>query len=150
MKSLYKNQSRGGFTLIEIIVVIGILIVIISFGIIVDFSSLTFGTFQTEESKIISVLERARSRSMANMFDTTHGVCYLAPNYVIFRGTCIVGASTNELILANTNIAENSGTIFPTLVFDILTGNTTEDIIIITDGVKTKEITINNEGAINW
>ncbi|OGI60834.1 hypothetical protein A2814_03420 [Candidatus Nomurabacteria bacterium RIFCSPHIGHO2_01_FULL_38_19] len=150
MKSLYKNQSRGGFTLIEIIVVIGILIVIISFGIIVDFSSLTFGTFQTEESKIISVLERARSRSMANMFDTTHGVCYLAPNYVIFRGTCIVGASTNELILANTNIAENSGTIFPTLVFDRLTGNTTEDIIIITDGVKTKEITINNEGAINW
>ena len=150
MKSLYKNQSRGGVTLIEIIVVIGILIVIISFGIIVDFSSLTFGTFQTEESKIISVLERARSRSMANMFDTTHGVCYLAPNYVIFRGTCIVGASTNELILANTNIAENSGTIFPTLVFDRLTGNTTEDIIIITDGVKTKEITINNEGAINW
>src|SRR3989344_1324426 len=150
MKSLYKNQSRGGVTLIEIILVIGILIFIISFWIILGFSFFTFGTFQTEESKIISVLERARSRSMANMFDTTHGVCYLAPNYVIFRGTCIVGASTNELILANTNIAENSGTIFPTLVFDRLTGNTTGVTIHITDGIKSADIIINNEGTINW
>ena len=141
---------KKGFTLIEIIVVIAILVVVISFGMIVDFSSFSSSTFQNEESKIIALLQKARSRSMSNMFNTTHGVCYIPPDYVIFRGnTCVAG----ESIPANTNIASNSSTSFPAVIFSQLTGNTTSatDIIIhLTDGIKGADITINNEGTINW
>lgn len=147
MKNLYKKNQ--GLTLIEIMVVVGILIIVISFGVIVDFSSFTSSAFQTEESKIISVLQRARSRSMANMFDITHGVCYIAPNYVIFQGnTCAAG----EIVPANINIASHSSTVFPTVVFEQLTGNrnTPNDTIHITDSVKSADIIINDEGTINW
>jgi Tfp pilus assembly protein FimT len=146
MRTSYKTQ---GLTLIEIIVVISVLMVIIAFGVVVDFSSFTSGTFYGEESKIVSALERARSRAMANMFETTHGVCYDAgeDSYVIFQGsTCAAG----ELIPANINIAENAATTFPTVIFDRLTGNTTGYTIHITDNIKSENIIINDEGAINW
>lgn len=141
--------------MIEIIVVIAILIVIISFGTIIDFSSFTSSTFQNEESKIVSALEQARSHAMANMFQTKFGVCYISPNYIIFRENvayCVDGEATNELIPANTNIASQIDTDFPAVVFDQLTGNrnTTDDTIHITNGIKLADITINDEGTINW
>ena len=156
MKIINKNFSIGmnkGFTLIEIIVVIAVIGIIISFGTIMDLSVLERDTFSTERSTIVSVLEKARSRAMANMFESPHGVCYVAPNYVIFQGsTCT--ASGSELIPANQNIAVLSDFTnpakFPTIVFTQLSGNTTGSTIVLTDGVKSSNIEINNEGTINW
>ncbi len=143
--------NERGFTLIEIIVVIGIVIVIFAFGATTDFSSFTSDTFYGERDKIVSLLEKARSRAMANMFESEYGVCYEEDedSYVIFQGsTC--GLSDADLISANVNIAENTDSIFPTIVFEQVTGNSSKDIIHITDGIKSADITINNEGAINW
>lgn len=141
---------KKGFTLIEIIVALAILTFIIAFGATVDFSSFTSSTLQNEETKIISLLEKARSRSMSNINEKTHGVCYVAPNYVIFEGdSCTSGEATP----ASQNIASNSGTVFPFVVFEQLNGktNSASDIAIhLTDGVKIKDIIINNEGTINW
>lgn len=145
-----KIIGKKGFTLIEIIVVLAILTVIVSFGTVVDFSSFTSSTIENEESKIISLLQKARSRAMNNMNQTTHGVCYISPDYVIFEGTT---CTSGEPIPANVNIASNGATIFPAVIFNQLTGNTnsaTDIIIHITDGVKERDITINNEGTINW
>ncbi len=136
-----------GFTLIEILVVVAVITVIIAFGSVIDLNAFKTDTLSGEESRIISILQKARSRSMANMYNTTHGVCYIAPDYVIFQGsTCASGDS----IPANTNIASNPGSTFPTFVFSRLTGNTTAGTIHITDGINSKDITINNEGTINW
>src|SRR3989344_1363949 len=139
----YYNQR--GMTLIEILLVVGILGLILAFGMTVNFSAFTTGTLQGEESKIVSALERARSHAMANMNQTTYGVCYNVGNYVIFQGDTCPGTGS-ELISANTNIAEHSGTVYPTFVFDQLSGNeiTSEDTIIIEDDIKTETITINN------
>ena len=153
----------GGFTLIEIIVVIGIVAMVVGFGMVTDLSFFKGDVFRSEESTIVSILGKARSRAMANMFQVNHGVCYdpVLNNYVIFRGnTCDPGASTSELIPANLNIATIStfSTTFPTVVFKQLTGKlipqlspaTNETIINIQDGMKTADIKINNEGRINW
>ncbi len=95
-------KYREGFTLIEIIIVVAILAVIIAFGMTVDFNSFLGDTFLTEQAKIVSILERARSHAMANMYESNYGVCYTAPNYIVFKGsTCTAG----ESIPANTNIA---------------------------------------------
>ena len=154
-------NRQSGLTLIEITVVIAILTIIIAFGMTVDFSSFTSDTFLAEESKIVSALERARSRAMANMCvgagcsdGKRHGFCYdeSEDSYVIFQGdTCTTTGS--ELIPANTNIAENAGTSFPAeIVFEQLTGNASSAPlnIIISDGTKTDTIEINVEGTINW
>ncbi|OGI76055.1 hypothetical protein A3C67_00520 [Candidatus Nomurabacteria bacterium RIFCSPHIGHO2_02_FULL_42_19] len=147
-------SHKKGFTLIEIMVVTGIIGIIIGFGIIVDWRIISRDNFSAEQAKIVSILEKARSRAMANMFEKKHGVCYDATSnsYVIFQDICDPSASTSELISANPNIAENPGTTFPfpTFVFEQLTGNTTGDTIHIEDSAKSADIIINDEGTINW
>ncbi|MEK7105808.1 MAG: prepilin-type N-terminal cleavage/methylation domain-containing protein [Patescibacteria group bacterium] len=140
-------MSSKGFTMIEIIIVIAIFIFVVGFGMLTDFNVFTGDTFHAEEAKIVSLLGRARSRAMANVYDSNFGVCYISPNYVMFQGsTCVAG----DAIPANVNISENPSTIFPTFVFNRLTGTTVGGTIHITDGVKSTDIIINNEGTISW
>ena len=152
-------ETQKGLTLIEILVVLGIIGVILSFSSLVDLNLFKGDIFRSEEYTIISLLEKARSRAMSNMYDSAHGVCYIAPNYVVFResdGHCANGIASNELTPANANIASalnsNFTANFPTVVFARLAGSTTNATINMTDGVKsaTPPITINNEGTINW
>ncbi len=149
--------ENRGFTLIEILVVIAIVGFVLSFGLGIDLSALSRNSFHTEEATIVSILERARSRAMANLNDSDHGVCYIEPDYVIFienEGHCVDGVSSNELISANTNIATASDFAnpvkFPPVVFNRLAGTTSGAAIHIEDGVKQDDIIINEQGAINW
>ncbi len=153
MKKIPNYQK--GLTLIEIMVVIGIFMLIIGFGTIVDLNFVKRDLLKAEEDVIVSSLEKARSRSMNNIFESAHGFCYISPNYIIFRDSpstrCVAGESTNEVISANVGIAENSGTTFPTFViFSQLAGTTTDNSIVLSDGVRLKNITINHEGRIDW
>lgn len=142
-------------TLIEIAIAIGIMTLIVSFSMVTDLNFLKSDALRSEESIIVSALVKARSRSMSNLFQSAHGFCYISPNYVVFRDSpttrCVSGVTTNELIPANINIANNSSTIFPgPVIFSQLAGTTTDGIIHITDGIKSEDITINYEGRINW
>lgn len=140
-------------TLIEIMVVLGIFVVLISLGAVVDLNAFKSDTLQTEETKVVSLLEKARSRSMANLYQSSHGFCYVSPNYVIFHGraTCLPVNNTDENIPANVNIASNASTSIPTTIFTALSGNTSGNPTInLSDGNKTVHIIINNEGTVNW
>lgn len=155
LDNMSKHIHKKGLTLIEILLVIGIFTLIISLGLITDLGFLKSDILQTEKSIVVSLLERARNRSMSNSFQSPHGFCFIPPNYVIFRdgpGTrCTAGVSTNEIIPANTNVAEDAGTTFPAFViFSQLSGTSTPAVIHLTDGIKTEDITINYEGRINW
>ena len=146
------NKNQKGLTLIEIVVVIAILGIIIAFGMTVDLSSFQRNSFKSEQATLVSVLTKARNRSMNNMFESAHGVCYIAPNYILFRdrATCLPVATNDETISANIKIASNPSTIFPNeVVFLQLSGKTTPVTIHITDGIKSTNIKINNEGTIN-
>ncbi len=142
-----------GFSLIEIIVVMAIIGIIMSIGLMFDFNSFKGYYFRSERATLVSILERARSRAMNNYYGTSHGVCFISPNYIIFKGsTCTSGSPDNELIPANQKIytSSNFSSTFPTIVFSQLTGTTTGGTIHITDGLRSGDITINNEGTINW
>lgn len=143
-------MKNSGFTLIEILVVIAITGIILSFGMTLDIDTVKSDNFLAERATIVSILERARSHAIANLFDTNHGVCYIEPNYIVFKGN-ICTTTDSELIPANTNIASNPQTTFPEkITFERLSGRTSETTIYITDGSSEAEITINNEGAIHW
>ena len=141
-----------GFTLIEILIVVAIVGMIISFGTILDLNILKGDEFRKEQSLIVSILGKARSRAMANKFEAPHGVCYMAGDYIIFYDGDCDKSEKDEKIPANINIAENAETTspFPTVVFKQLTGNTDKIIIHIEDGKKSADIKINEEGTINW
>ena len=156
MASPNTYNLNKGISLIEIIIVISIIGFIISFGLIISLDSYRKYYFRSERTIIVSVLERARSRAMNNLYESPHGVCYISPNYVIFRGkTCTTGLGTNELLSANSSIADasNFSVTFPTIVFNQLGGTTTPAVlppITVTDGISSANITINYEGRIDW
>lgn len=141
-------QNIKGFTLIEIIVTIAVLTAILSFGMTINLNAFTGDIFLAEQSKIVGILERARSHAMANMFESVYGVCYNSPNYIIFRDrtACLPVSNLDEIIPADKSITIT----FPTIVFNQLTGNTTGATINIANEIKSANIVINNEGTINW
>jgi Tfp pilus assembly protein FimT len=157
-----KVKIENGFSIIEMMVVIGILMMIFSFGLAVNLNFYKGYIFRSEQSILVSTLERAQSHAMSNLYATSWGVCYHAPNYVVFRGTqCDPALPTNELIPANQNIAGISNfsslTSFPVIVWSQLAGTTTTNAapttnttIILKDGAKTATTTINFEGRIDW
>ncbi len=136
----------------ETVIVLAVMISILSFGSILDINNLKNDTFANEEIKIISILAKARSRAITNYYNSDHGVCYVYPNYIIFRNrtTCTPTSDTDETIPTNINILSQPDTIFPTFIFARLSGKTTGATIHISDSVKKADIIINHEGAINW
>lgn len=141
---------ENGFTLIEIIIVVAIIGIVLSFGITIDLNKLKGDTFQFEVATIVSILERARSQAMSNLGDSNHGFCYMEPNYILFTGnTCTV--TNSEIIQANTDIASSALTTFPTeIIFERLSGRTNNTEILVSHGLQETNIKINNEGAIDW
>lgn len=145
---LSRAQSRG-FTFFEVLIVLGIVAIILAFGLSIDLNYYKSTLFRSERSVFVSVLERARSRALNNFYESTHGVCYIPPHYVIFRGSdCIDGASTNELIGASSNASFNPANF--KVVFEALSARSTPVSIDLTEGGKTSTISINEEGTINW
>jgi prepilin-type N-terminal cleavage/methylation domain-containing protein len=145
-------KIRKGFTLIEILVVIAIITFVISFGILIDVGTVKKDYFSAEESTIVSALEKARSRSMANLYQSAYGFCYIgSPNYVyvIFNDGSCDQSSTDEIIKANSNITVTLTPSSP-ITFAQLSGSTLDASIHLTDGTKSADITINNEGTIIW
>lgn len=143
-------KLNQGFTLIEVVVVLAIMIFIAMFGVVVDVGVMKRDAFLDEQTKIVTLLEIARSRSMSNLGETKHGVCLVGNTYFVFEGdTC----DQQEPFFANPNFNIQ----FPTIVFAQLSGNLYPllslgqelDIIITAEG-RTSHIKINNAGAIHW
>ena len=140
-----------GFTLIEVLIVIAIVTILVGLGLNINIDTYKGYLFRSERSVLVSTLERARSRAMNNYFETTHGVCYIAPNYIIFRGTtCAEGSPTNDVIPENSvvNVSGLSAS-FP-VIFEQLSGRADEKEITLSEGGRTSVISINSEGTINW
>lgn len=159
MKNSPNYQS--GLSLIEIMVVIGIFVLIMSLGLVTTFSSFKGTIFRSERSTLVSVLDRTRSRAMNNYYESSHGVCYdnsspNSPNYIIFRGnTFVSGSPTNETLSSspavaitsspNTFLCSSGG-----IVFSQLTGNSPAVSITLTEDGKTSVVSTNIVGRIDW
>lgn len=162
-----KAGVSAGFTFIEILIVAAIFVVIAGLGLFFSLGTLRGYLHRSERDTILGILKSARSEAMNNICigssctdGKPHGVCYIAPGYVIFQGsTCVAGVSTNVLVPANPAVSVVGLSSASPVVFDQLTGNLNpqlsppgnEYLIIISEsGRPDVTISINNEGTINW
>lgn len=152
-------DTNGGFSLIEIIMVIALLTTIMSFGLLATFDSLNGTIFRSERLNIVSVLEKARSRSMTNFFEVSHGACLdtstAKPRYVNFRSPYSTLNATNEYTDANPAVSINStSNLFSCtsggIIFSQLSGKTSNVDVTIVENGRTSVISTNIAGRIDW
>src|ERR1051326_7870488 len=95
------NQSgQRGMTLIEMIVVIAIITILFATGVVMSMEAFRGYTRRSERDVIVSILQRARSRAMANVGQHAWGACFDGSNYYIFSN--VYPSSPMDTVPANT------------------------------------------------
>ena len=148
MKDLHKNKR--GFSLIEIMVVLGIFSIIATFSLFASMDFWRSSSFRGERNLIVGILQKARSESMSNINELPHGV-HIDPNqYVLFEGNTYNPLDPkNEKHEANPSISHSGMT---EVIYDRLSGKaiTVGGSLVLSQGSNQSVISINNEGQINW
>ena len=151
-----KTSSRGGFTLIEVLIVIGILSVLGAMTLFIDLGSYRGDAFRAERNTISTLLQKARADALNNINQEPHGVAIFPADhpksYVLFEGTTY-GANPASHDVVDASYILELGPGSPTeVVFEQLNGNANvAGVITLKDPNRTVtlDITINHEGMIS-
>lgn len=153
---------RKGFTLVEILIAVVILVVIFSFGLFISFDFYKSYSFHSEKSTIVSILQKARNQSLNNINESRHGVHFSAIplHYILFEcsSSCVSypGSASSDIIIDPSYGISITDTPID-IVFDQLSGSCVssncssgEATITVSDGVRSYNISVNSEGQIDW
>ncbi len=142
-------MTKKGFTMIELMLIVGILVIIFSMGAPITFEFYQNYQLQSEENKFISFLETARNASMTNLNQLPHGVYRDDDNYIIFEGNSF--AARNQIQDQNFPRAKTISVSGPSeIIFDSLSGQTVSSVFVFNNGIKSFNVYVNQEGQINW
>lgn len=146
---LKRPNSSFGFTLLEVLVTMAIVGTIFAVGSFLDLNIYSRELLASEQTDLISILQKARNRSMNNLYSSSHGVHITEDSFIIFRGSSyLADVPTNEIITRNDNIIITG---INDIVFSQFSGNAnpTGDILL-QDNLQTKTINIKANGLIDW
>ncbi len=159
-RKILETKALRGFSLLEILVVIGLLVVIGGFGIIVSMDGLGASYYTNDKDSIISALHKARSRAVSNMCfggctdGSAHGIHFDHVNktFTVFQGEVYQAAhALNEVSDLNPSSVTAGVT---DVVFEKLSGSASTSpgsFVTITDTTgRTSQIDFNVDGRISW
>ncbi|MEK7613724.1 MAG: type II secretion system protein [Patescibacteria group bacterium] len=143
---------QRGFSLFEVLIVIGILGVVALFTVGIDTRSISRSTASAESTVLLQMLIHARSRAMNNEYQMPHGVYVDANNFVLFRGNSYDPlAAGNEPTPRSTQVSISIPPAVPfEVVFTQLSGTTSAQTVKLASGVDSVDIDIKETGAIAW
>ncbi len=146
-----------GFSLIEFVIVLGILAALGSFTLVISMESYRNDTFSNQQLLLIIALQKARSESLNGMCMGTsctgglpHGVHITGEALTIFQGTTYNASDdTNEVISLLNHAVQFGG--LQDVTFAELSANTLTGTITMSDiSGNSASITIGAEGQIIW
>lgn len=143
-------MQRGGFSIIEILVVLAIAAVVFGYALGVGSEFYSSKSIMTERDNLVSILKRARSSAMSNMNQSSHGVYIATSSYVYFDGSSYATRNTDyDLLIPIQSGVTISGP--GEIVFAALGGTSnTSGTITLSNGAGAANIKINLEGRIDW
>jgi prepilin-type N-terminal cleavage/methylation domain-containing protein len=160
LPSTYRYASRG-FSLIEILVVVGLVVILSGLALFVSMDSFRGSNFRTERDLIVSILQHARALSINNVCDGAgcvnglpHGLHVANDSYVLFQGSTYNSADINNVAFERNNLFSLSGFLTTNdVLFLQLEGTTTCSTcdLTISDGAgHSSTISVSAEGRIAW
>ena len=143
------SAAPPGFSVLELVLVVGLLGAIAGFTIIISIDSYQRFAFWSERDTIVALLQRARSQAMSNTNGQPHCLRVQSGQYIIFPGSA-PGGSSDVVVRANDAL-----TVTPTLadvVFEQLSGDVNSSLTIALADTSGHHATIvvNTEGRIDW
>lgn len=149
--ALPKISAPGerGFTFLEVILVIGLVAVLGGLGLVLSLDAYRTHAFYAERATLVSLLSTARTKALANIGESRHGVCLDAgaKQYKLFQGS---SCSTGQELLRYP--ASDDITIqWPTeIVFDQLSGAVAVPVsITLSQNARVSRIEVNSAGRID-
>lgn len=141
------DSNVEGFTIFEILIVMGILAVIFAIGLPASWNFYTNYQFDSEVAAFVSVLEQARNSAMINRNESPHGVYAGANQFVIFQGSSYAGRdiSQDKVFPRDGNISI-SGPL--EIVFGALSGQTSSTTYSFSRAQRSANVYVNSEGTI--
>jgi prepilin-type N-terminal cleavage/methylation domain-containing protein len=147
-----------GFSMIEVLVVIGMIVLVGGFALFVSMESYRGSAFRSDRDLLVSVLQHARAQAMNNICLGTcadgrpHGVHIQSDAYTIFQDEGS-GYDEDDVLNASfessTIVVKNPTTL--DIIFDQLSGNTSPSTVTLTDAAgHSSTISVNAEGQITW
>lgn len=139
----------AGFTIAEIIIVIGIFSILFAVALPVGIDFYSNYQLSSESKILVSLLGEARNRAMVNYNESDHGLYFDVNNLLLFQGDNYEFRVTSEdRNFPRTAAVSISGP--SELVFSALSGRTASSTYTITDGRRTKFVYVNEEGRIQY
>lgn len=163
LKAFTHKKHQRGFTLIEVLIVIGIMTLLGGVALIVSMDNYHAYAFRAERDTLVSLLQKARSQSMSNIClgavgsctnGKAHGVYVSAGQYVIFQGQTYGtrdGAVDEIYPVQGVDVKTKSGSLTE-VVFSQLSGDVLVPgyITLLNSDGHVSTTTITSQGAITW
>lgn len=148
--------NLGGFTLVEIVIVMALMTILGSTGIAFGLDSYGRSVCHSERDATVAFLHRARAMAMNNLNKTSHGLHFENDKYVLFSGNSYKSNDPlNEIIPRTSSLTISLPNEQNEIIFGQLTGEVggsmVGDIFIDSASSTCHElISLNKEGGIDW
>ena len=150
------HKLSRGFTAVEIVVALGILVLIFGIGTQVFVTSRNAKQLETYTDGVSSKLEEAKTNALAGKNGTNFGVKFSTTSYTYFNGSSYSSSATSNVpynLLGKYNISNNIPGTDDAILFTRLTGiPSATGTIVISDGgspAKTATVTVGVMGDVS-
>jgi len=150
MLKCFKNKKSGGFSIIEMLIVLALLVMLVSM-VVSSFGKVGGSeALDTTTVSIISVLNEAKSLAVSSKSASNYGVRILSDKLISFKNN--YGTSNKEVSISHLVEISTSTGLGTDIIFNNVTGQTnasgTITITILNDISKSNTIRIYSTGVI--